>query len=72
LQCVASCKNCCGGSCENASSVTYSSSDADTASASEGEIALCEAIEDPGDDLIEDLTEYFIPWVYNKVIGGDI
>jgi hypothetical protein len=60
LQCVASCNNFCGVSCENASSVTYSSSDAETESASEGEVALCETIEDPADDLIEDLTEYFI------------
>jgi hypothetical protein len=63
----ASCKNCCGVSCENASSITYSSSDE-----TEGEVALCEAIEDPGDDLIEDLVEYFILWVDEAVIGNDI
>jgi hypothetical protein len=72
LQCVASCKNRCGVSYGNPSSVTYCSSDAETDSASEGEVALCEAIEDPGDDLNEDLMEYFIPWVDEDVVGNDI
>ena len=68
LQCVASCKNCCGVSCENRSSVTYSSTDCDTDTASEGE---WEYNKDPGDDLDDDTAEFFLPWVTEEVVGGD-